>query len=283
MFAANYMRSKSLKVILLDGTPYGVKTAELSNWNGKAIFAKRSALKKLKELPEAEMPAVYFLLSEDDGVYVGETDALGQRLAHHTMTRPNWSELIAFTSPKLTKTEVKYLEHVFTKRLAADGLVKLENGTSPKSPTISFEDQDVMEEFVDHASDVLLSLGYSLLDVSHEIEATAKQSGVSVVCAGPDANAQGLYSESGLLVLKGSLARKQHAPTFEGHSYLKLRTQMLESGILQPSDDRHFVFTQDHLFPSPSAAAIVLGRSANGWAEWKTQEGKTLKELEQRD
>jgi len=39
------MRSKSLKVGLLDGTPYGVKTAELSNWNGKAIITPRAGLK----------------------------------------------------------------------------------------------------------------------------------------------------------------------------------------------------------------------------------------------
>jgi len=39
------MRSKSLKVVLLDGTPYGVKTAELSNWNGKAIITPRAGLK----------------------------------------------------------------------------------------------------------------------------------------------------------------------------------------------------------------------------------------------
>lgn len=276
------MRSKSLKVVLLDGTPYGVKTAELSNWNGKAIIAPRAALKKLKELPEAEMPAVYFLLGDENHVYVGETDALGQRLAHHAITKPNWSDLIAFTSPKLTKTEVKYLEHVFTKRLASDGLVALENGTSPKSPTISIEDQDVMEEFVDRASDVLLSLGYSLLGASHEVEAAAKQSGVSVTCVGPDANAQGVYGESGLLVLKGSLARKQHAPAFEGHNYFKQRTQMIESGILSSSDDRHYSFTQDHLFSSPSAAAaIVRASSMNGLNEWKTQDGKSIKELEQ--
>ena len=55
------MRSRILSVILLDGTPYGVKTVELSNWNGKAILAPRAALKKLKELPEAQIPAVYFL------------------------------------------------------------------------------------------------------------------------------------------------------------------------------------------------------------------------------
>ena len=40
------------------------------------------------------------------------------------------------------------------------------------------------------------------------------------------------------------------------------------------------VFTRDHLFTSPSMAAMaVMGRSANGWIEWKAADGKTLDEV----
>ncbi len=40
------------------------------------------------------------------------------------------------------------------------------------------------------------------------------------------------------------------------------------------------VFTRDHLFASPSMAAMALmGRSANGWVEWKAANGRTLDEL----
>ena len=39
------------------------------------------------------------------------------------------------------------------------------------------------------------------------------------------------------------------------------------------------VFTRDYLFTSPSMAAMaVMGRSANGWIEWKAANGKTLDE-----
>jgi hypothetical protein len=41
--------------------------------------------------------------------------------------------------------------------------------------------------------------------------------------------------------------------------------------------DGAYVFTRDHLFSSPSMAAMaVMGRSANGWVEWKTSDGRTL-------
>jgi hypothetical protein len=40
------------------------------------------------------------------------------------------------------------------------------------------------------------------------------------------------------------------------------------------------VFPKDHLFNSPSMAAVsLMGRTANGWVEWKTKEGKTLDEV----
>jgi hypothetical protein len=37
------------------------------------------------------------------------------------------------------------------------------------------------------------------------------------------------------------------------------------------------VFAKDHLFGSPSMAALaVLGRTSNGWKEWKSADGTTL-------
>jgi hypothetical protein len=276
------MRSKTVKVVLLDGTPFGPRTAELSNWNGKVIVLPRAALGKLKEMPESEMSGVYFLLGEDQRVYVGETETLGQRLVRHGSSKDFWDELIAFTSSKLTKTEVKYLEYAFTERLKKDGLATLVNEVSPRIPTIAPEDRDAMDDFVDHTSDVLLTLGISLLNVSNEIESAVKEKGNSVVCKGPDANATGVFSESGLLVLKGSIARKQPSPTFPEYR-LRNRDSLVTSKILSEQDGKHLIFTQDYLFPSPSsAAAVVLARQANGWDEWKTKEGKSLNELELR-
>jgi Domain of unknown function (DUF4357) len=44
--------------------------------------------------------------------------------------------------------------------------------------------------------------------------------------------------------------------------------------------ERRVCFYPHHLFTSPSMAAVALmGRSANGWAEWKTPRGQTLDEV----
>ena len=41
-----------------------------------------------------------------------------------------------------------------------------------------------------------------------------------------------------------------------------------------------FVLRKDHAFDTPSAAAAyVLGRSANGWQEWKKKEGQSYKPM----
>ena len=47
--------------------------------------------------------------------------------------------------------------------------------------------------------------------------------------------------------------------------------------------DDTVVFEKDHLFGSPSMALIaLLGRTANGWKEWKGKDGATLDELKRK-
>jgi hypothetical protein len=43
-----------------------------------------------------------------------------------------------------------------------------------------------------------------------------------------------------------------------------------------------FVFTKDAEFSSPSAAAVVIrGGSSNGLTSWRTEDGTSLKELDE--
>jgi hypothetical protein len=48
--------------------------------------------------------------------------------------------------------------------------------------------------------------------------------------------------------------------------------------------DNYILFSDDHIFSSPSTAAVmIMGRNANGLTEWKSKDGKTLKEFETND
>ncbi len=274
------MRSKRINLVLHHGTPYGIKTAEMSNWNGKVVVCPRQALKQLSDLDISDDPAVYMLFNREENLlYIGETDSLKTRITHHTQTKDFWEELIACTSPELTKTEVKYLEHALHQRLQKDGLVELQNNTSPKTPTIRKEMQDAMDEFIDHVSDILLSLGFTFMGVSQEIQQSAGE-GTEVHCEGKNTKAAGIYSESGLLVRRGSVMRKVMTESTP-EKYKQMQRSLLSEGLLNQRDENTLVFTEDHLFSSPSAAAtMVLGRSANGLREWKTKDGNSIKSLD---
>ena len=73
---------------------------------------------------------------------------------------------------------------------------------------------------------------------------------------------------------------KERASAHQYPYTLASRKKLIEDGTLV-KDGEHLVFSRDAEFSSPSAAATVVhGGSANGLLAWKTQDGKTLKELE---
>lgn len=93
-----------------------------------------------------------------------------------------------------------------------------------------------------------------------------------------DALAVGVPTDQGFLVRAGGVARKQIAPSGI-QSVTSLRRPLLETGVLIDEGET-LRFAADHVFGSPSAAAAaVLGRTANGWTEWKRKDGATLSEV----
>ena len=89
----------------------------------------------------------------------------------------------------------------------------------------------------------------------------------------------GEYTSEGFVVLKGSRGRVENVASIQGTSNERFRDQLVTEGIMEAKDSM-LAFTRDHLFASPSLAAMALmGRSANGWVEWKCPQGKTLDEV----
>ena len=59
----------------------------------------------------------------------------------------------------------------------------------------------------------------------------------------------------------------------------RIRDSLIASGVLRVDADA-VVLTRDHPFDSPSAAATVLmGRTANGWREWRTADDRPIAAL----
>ena len=95
-------------------------------------------------------------------------------------------------------------------------------------------------------------------------------------CKGPDANGVGKYTNEGFVVHKGSRCRVDIVTYLQDTSHTRYREQLISEGIMT-LEHGAYVFTGDHLFSSPSMSAMtVLGRSANGWTEWRTADGRTL-------
>lgn len=98
------------------------------------------------------------------------------------------------------------------------------------------------------------------------------------LCSGSDADGRGLYTQEGFVVLKGSSGRMENVPSL-GVRMEKFREKLVSSDTIQVQEGR-IVFQKDHLFKSPSRAAIALmGRRANGWKAWKNKAGQILDEV----
>lgn len=95
---------------------------------------------------------------------------------------------------------------------------------------------------------------------------------------GTDAEATGYPAEDGFIVNAGGIARKEIVPSAI-ETLSPIRKQLLSDGVLEPQDGQ-YRFTTDHRFNSPSAAAAaVLGRTSNGWLDWKHSDGRSLSEV----
>jgi Domain of unknown function (DUF4357) len=83
----------------------------------------------------------------------------------------------------------------------------------------------------------------------------------------------GEYTTEGFVVHQGSKARWDSVASIQP-SQARIRQQLAAEGIMAARGGV-VVFTRNHLFASPSMAAVALmGRSANGWGEWKTPKAK---------
>ena len=136
---------------------------------------------------------------------------------------------------------------------------------------------DVLDAFETGA--VLLStLGFPVFDPVAGTPRSAVEL-LTYYCAGSDAKGMGRLVEDGFVVLKGSTARPESVPS--AHKYIATKRQaMISSGVLV-QDGPSLRFTEDYLCDSPSGASmLVLGRTSNGWDDWKTADGRSLDEVE---
>lgn len=279
------MATATIRMFLVHGDPRRLRTAELSNWTGKAVAGPRSEFEGLLAREESEKSGVYFLTGNDPesgkpAIYIGEAESIRDRLKSH-LEKDFWNQAIYFVSKdeNLTKAHIRYLEGklIDTARGAGRALVKNGQSSGAKLPESDRED---MEVFLKNIHQLLPVLGVELLvPLSSRPAGTAEKE--LLLCEIKGLIAKGHLVPNGFLVLRGSEAVRHERASSQKYPWARnMRQKLTADGVLSAHEDR-LVFTRNAEFSSPSAAAAVIhGGHANGLIAWKNGKGKTLKEME---
>lgn len=271
-----------VSIVMLDGNPGGVKTIEKSNWSGSGLEIPRPLYASAAGREELQRPGVYLLIGppeENDRplVYIGEGDPVGPRLAQHIKQKDFWTSAIIFTSTanRLNKAHVRWLESNLIAMASDAKRCSLMNLNASQTPSLSEGDAAEAEGFLSNVLQLLGVLEHRYFEKPPPSSDDSRGFFLNV----KGVKASGYESSTGFVVRAGSMASATEAPSI--HKYLTtLRESMLAEGLLE-SKGGHLAVTQDYEFSSPSTAAgVLLGRTANGRLDWKTQAGVTLKEIQ---
>ena len=243
----------------------------------------RTNFKEALGRDEIGRTGVYVLVgsSEDNAlpiVYVGEGDPVQERLKSHYGRKDFWDWAIFFVTKdnSLNKAHVKRMEYRLLQLAKEAKQCKLDNANFPSAPTLSEADTADVDCFLLDMLSIFPLVG---LGIFEKAEGRVDSQDV-LYLRSKGVTASGYEDAKGFVVKGGSELVMEEAPTITHHYMSTLRKDLLEAGVIVRLDDR-FRFTQDHVFGSPSTAAgVVLGRTANGRIEWKTQDGTTLKDLQ---
>ena len=292
------LRGKSINLFLMDGEASGRIKCTLANWTGIAYKIPRTELEKCKKRDDLKQSGVYFLFGTSDQtgksvVYIGQAGArkngegILNRLQEHKRNpeKDYWTEAIVFTTTNNSfgPTEISYLENRFCSLASEAKRYEVKNGNDPTPGNVTEEKESELEEFIDYAIVIMGTLGHKvfvpLIEVSTRENLIVEDNSEKVFYlkrkirkSGQVIEAKCKQTNEGFVVLQGShieIIDSQSIPT-------RIKDARLNSNV-----DSNGVLQEDVLFNSPSyAAAFVIGGHVNGLTEWKTIDGKSLKDIE---
>ena len=268
---------KIIQMLIFEGNPNKLIMCELSNSNVRVYKVSRNELREFEKRSDSKNTGVYFLFGKDDNnnttIYIGEAESIIQRLKQHLSNKNYWNEAVAVISNNnfLNKAHIKYLENEFHSLASEATRAIIMNRTTPTRSSVSEYDETALEGFINDTRLLVNTLGYKVFDLVEELS----DSGLPLfyIKAARGASGVGQMVTDGFAVLKGSVIASSVTNSYPSGSK-KRRQYLLDNGIVNTD----YVFIKDYVFNSPSSAAeIVMGRSANGLTEWKTEDGQTLK------
>lgn len=288
------MHGRSIRMFLVDGTPQGMRTAEVGNWTGLALMCPRTELSRLALRAEVKKTGVYILVgpSETDPatltVYVGEGDEVWTRIQSHDAHRDFWTQVVIFVSKdeNLTKAHVRWLEAKLVTEIKSANRAEVQNGNEPGGGRLPEADTADMETYFENVQLLLPTLGISVF--AAESTAAGGESPVAteltLEMSWEDAHAECVVRDGQFVVTTGSTARTKEVASL-GVGSRALRKRLMDAGVLVPAgQDGLLRFAQAYAFDSPSAAAaVVAGTGLNGRQFWRVKgEDVSYKEWQER-
>lgn len=292
------LNGKSIRIFLVDGTPTGLRTAEIPNWTGHVVVAPRTRIQEALQRPEVSKTGVYLLVGEEAGrpiVYVGEGDCIADRVRMHAKDpeKDFWERVCVITSKdvNLTKAHARYLESRLVQIVKQGNRAHVTNGNEPAAKTLPEADVSDMEFFLGQLQILLPTVGMDFLRPTLPSGATPQSNvagrqgspGVSIpssqvvlrLCHKSGVDARAVETDGEIVVLKDSLGT---GSKHKVNSYAPLRQSLIDEGKILVLSGGGIRFLEDVPFTSPSAAAAVLNnRNSAGPREWIVEEsGQTL-------
>ena len=292
-------RSKNINMFLMDGEVTGKIKCTLSNWTGVIYKIPRIQLGDLKSRDEMKQSGIYFLFGRDedkqkDVTYIGQAttrkngEGVLLRIQEHTRdTHADYfNDVIILTTQNNSfgPTEISYLENKFTQLAKEAGRYIVKNGNDSNPGNVTEEKESELDEIVENTLMIIGTLGYRVFvpmtkKVSQDLtdnhstylylKRKTKKSNkvIEATCE---------RTTEGFVVLDGSQVEIKDSPYLPA-SLKEMRQNLIASRVIQDG-----VLKEKQLFSSPSyAAAFLLGMQTNGRTDWKDQDGRTLKELEE--
>ncbi len=287
------MAGKSIRLFLVDGSPQGMRTAEVGNWTGLALVCPRTDLSRLGEREEVQRTGVYILIGPSErsasglAVYVGEGDEVWGRLSSHDTKKDFWTWVVLFVSKdaNLTKAHVRWLESTLVREIKQARRAEVLNGNEPPAGKLPEADTSDMETFFENVRLLLPTLGVNVFAIEAPTPEAATKPELILELKWEDAKAECVVREGQFVVKRGSTARTKEVESL-GDSSRSLRKSLRDAGVLVPiaGTEALLRFAQEYAFDSPSAAAgVVAGTGLNGRAAWKLRaSGESYKEWQER-
>lgn len=263
------MRGKTIKLYIMSSKHKALKTAELSNWSGKAYIGERKHVSVLKHFEETSAPGVYVLISDShenvqSKIYIGEADDVQSRLEEHIRKKEWWDSFVLFVSKdsNLTKSHARYLEKsLYDSANKSITTIELMNKSTPTGSKLPQSDLDEMDDFIENIMFMFKNISsLKFVESTDHLEENNKVDDIIFLLSLPrkkELKAKLKIVNDNYRLLAGSCIRKDNTSSSKTHNYHKLREQLFDNNYFKEKED-HFILLRDVEFSSPSAAASIV-------------------------